>query len=65
MQPTTRKIQTKIIKTLRLVFSVAILSFQGIAQEPQAYEDERYVPETNPLVMQKLEKCKNYTAGIR
>lgn len=64
MQPLTKKIQTKNMKALTLVCALMILSFQGFAQEPEAYEDERYVPETNPLVLQKLEKWQNLKFGL-
>ena len=64
MQPLTKKIQIHFMKSLMVLISIAFISFYGMAQEPQAYEDERYVPETNPLVIKKLEKWQNLKFGL-
>ena len=49
------------MKTRRVVFYILILLFSnpGFAQE-----DERYVPETDPLVLQKLEQWQDLKFGL-
>ena len=51
-----------IISNMRNLFILVffcVLSFTAYSQE-----DERYVPETDPLVLEKLEKCQYLNFGL-
>ena len=50
------------IKLIIISITFTLLSFQGIAQA--IYENERYVPETNPKVLEKLEQWKDLKFGL-
>lgn len=50
---------------MKRIFSVLLFSFLGIQIFSQAiYEDEKYVPETNPLVLEKLEQWQDLKFGL-
>ena len=52
----------QIIKRTAAVLLISLLSFQGYSQA--IYEDERYVPETDPLVLEKLEQWQDMKFGL-
>ena len=51
-----------LITTSILLLIISLFSIQGTAQA--VYEEERYVPETNPLVLQKLEQWQDLKFGL-
>ncbi len=52
----------QIIKRTAVFLLISLLSFQGYSQA--IYEDERYVPETDPLVLEKLEQWQDMKFGL-
>lgn len=48
----------------KFLFTVIITFIFGLASSQAIYEDERYVPETDPLVLQKLEEWQDLKFGL-
>lgn len=47
-----------------LFLTTIIILFTVAATGQAIYEDERYVPETDPLVLEKLEQWKDFKFGL-
>ena len=62
MKKIIRNINQNFFKAFMLLLFVSLFSLQSVAQG--IYEDERYVPETNPLILEKLKDWQGLKFGL-
>ena len=62
MKAIIQNVNQKFFKEFILLLFVGLFSLQSVAQA--IYEDERYVPETNPLILEKLKDWQGLKFGL-